>query len=379
MSCFSARLINKKSLKMEVAIFCKVIDNFGDAGFCLRLARGLSNKFDIVRIYCNDITLINKLFFSQKYDDYFMPKNLVMLSYNYELKHKEISSIGLILEVFQAEPPLDFLRKIDILGRAKRVIIDHLVTEKRMDSFQYKCAPDYKLLKFFKGSCWKNSPSANRVWIAPGFSAMSGGLISGGWKKLNSCERTEFRNCILNSNETKIKKNKASNLGLVFIICVFLYEIDDFFLQCSIPAGFDSLALWEPKEIVMNQVEFDCALQSCDFNFVRGEDSFVSAHNAAASEWKVPFVWQPYLEKKEGHIKKFENWKKIFPDNKFHSYWELATLIATRKNIDFADKWKRFISDWNLFRIDFHVVCLKITNQKSLEQTLLNYVEDNLP
>ena len=47
---------------MEVAIFCKVIDNFGDAGFCLRLARGLSNKVKIVRVYCDNTALLKKLY-----------------------------------------------------------------------------------------------------------------------------------------------------------------------------------------------------------------------------------------------------------------------------------------------------------------------------
>lgn len=363
---------------MEVAIFCKVIDNFGDAGFCLRLARSLSNKVDTVRIYCDDMTLINKLNVSSKHYDYDMPKNLIMLNYYHEFQPVEIMSLNLVVEAFQAEPPIDFLRKIDVLGVATRVLIDHLTTEKRMDFFQNKYAPDYKLLKYANRSCWKNSPSAKRKWMAPGFSGMSAGLITNGWKKVDLSLRSKFRNHILNSNETKIKRNNGSDLGLVFIVCVFLYETKDFFLQCPIPEGFDSLAIWEPKSIVMNQVDFDCALQSCDFNFVRGEDSFISAHNAAASDWKVPFVWQPYLEKNEGHIKKFEGWKKLLPDNKFHSYLEFAILVASRKNLDFVNKWKVLTSDWNLFKVNFHVFCSKILKQKSLEQSLLSCVEDNL-
>ena len=363
---------------MEVAIFCKVIDNFGDAGFCLRLARGLSEKVNTIRVFCDDIILLNKLYIPKKHDKYSMPKNLIMCSYDYEFQLEEISSLGMVVEAFHAEPPVDYLKKIEILGGVTRVILDHLVTDIRLDPFQNKRAPDYKLLEYLDVSTWKTSSAANRIWMAPGFTPMSAGLVFDGWKKINSDVRTEFRNRILISNETKIRSNNCTNLGQVFIICVFLYEMNDFLLQLPIPEGFDSIALWEPKSIVMNQLEFDCALQSCDFNYVRGEDSFLSAHNAAASEWKVPFVWQPYLEKNEGHIKKFEGWKKMFPGNKFHSYWDFAMAVAARENLDLEKKWENLIKDWNLFNINFHTTCLKITKQKSLEQSLLNCIENNL-
>ena len=40
-----------------------------------------------------------------------------------------------------------------------------------------------------------------------------------------------------------------------------------------------------------------------DLNIVRGEDSFVTAHFAASSRWKIPFLWQPYLEHNFNHKK----------------------------------------------------------------------------
>ena len=47
--------------KMKVAIFCKVVDNFGDAGFCARLAMSLASKAEVVSIYCDDLDLIKKI------------------------------------------------------------------------------------------------------------------------------------------------------------------------------------------------------------------------------------------------------------------------------------------------------------------------------
>lgn len=359
---------------MTVVIFCKVVDNFGDAGFCLRLAMSLATRVEVVRVYCDDLALIKKMFWFNRDEKHFMPKNLVLCDYGKNSFSQKIPAANLVIETFHAEPPLIFLEEIHGLKGITRVIVDHLTTEKWSDSFQNTLAPDYKLLK--SDFEWIGSSSAERRWLAPGFSSKSSGLITGGWKKINNNLRNKFRSYILKSKDTKIKKNNSKDLGLVFVVCMFLYEVNDIFIDCPVPDGFDSLALWQPKSIVMNQSDFDCALQACDFNFVRGEDSFLSAHNAAASQWMVPFVWQPYLEKNDGHIRKFEGWRKIFPEFEFDSYWQFANLIVGRNNLDFKKKWANFTLEWSFFRTFFHHNCVKIMMKKSLEKSLLDCVEN---
>ena len=44
-----------------INIFCDVIDNFGDAGVCLRLGRALCNKKEQVNLFCNDLETIKKI------------------------------------------------------------------------------------------------------------------------------------------------------------------------------------------------------------------------------------------------------------------------------------------------------------------------------
>lgn len=46
---------------MNIDIICDVIDNFGDAGVCLRLGRDLAINSNKVRIFCNNIESINKI------------------------------------------------------------------------------------------------------------------------------------------------------------------------------------------------------------------------------------------------------------------------------------------------------------------------------
>ena len=48
--------------RFTVDIFCRVIDNFGDAGVCLRLARQLAVEYGCtVRLFCDDTPLLRRL------------------------------------------------------------------------------------------------------------------------------------------------------------------------------------------------------------------------------------------------------------------------------------------------------------------------------
>ena len=52
---------------------------------------------------------------------------------------------------------------------------------------------------------------------------------------------------------------------------------------------------------MLSQADYDRLLWSCELNIVRGEDSWVRAHWAAA-----PFVWQPYRQADGAHRVKLE-------------------------------------------------------------------------
>ena len=160
----------------------------------MRLARGLASKVEVVRIYCDDLKLLKKMYEVNEHFDLSMPKNIHILNYDRETTKKKIYSENLIIEAFQAQPPLNFLKQIHSLPNVKRVIIDHLITESWADSFQNKKAPDYKLLSFFSGVNWENSTSAKRLWLAPGFTGKSAGLITNGWRNINQRLRDDFRN-----------------------------------------------------------------------------------------------------------------------------------------------------------------------------------------
>ena len=109
-----------------------------------------------------------------------------------------------------------------------------------------------------------------------------------------------------------------------------------------------------------------------DLNIVRGEDSFVTGHFAASSKWKVPFLWQPYLEQNLNHKKKFLEWKNHFKHLTNFSYWNLAEALMSRKYEKYDELWPYFFSDWLKLKNDMALDCLRITENRSLVRTLLN-------
>ena len=57
----------------------------------------------------------------------------------------------------------------------------------------------------------------------------------------------------------------------------------------------------------LSQVAYDGLLRDCDINFVRGEDSWVRAIWAGK-----PFIWQPYFQDENTHIKKLNAFLALF-------------------------------------------------------------------
>jgi uncharacterized repeat protein (TIGR03837 family) len=78
---------------------------------------------------------------------------------------------------------------------------------------------------------------------------------------------------------------------------------------------------------MQSQQGYDALLANCDFNVVRGEDSFVRAHWAGA-----PFLWHIYAQDEGAHLVKLDAWMTKFAH--FVPTPQLKTLI-----IDFHRAW----------------------------------------
>ncbi len=201
----------------------------------------------------------------------------------------------------------------------------------------------------------------------------TGGLLHGSWRHISARERRVWRRELAGE---PIDRD-------VFLVLAFGYadaRWDELRQQLDrqLPAGFVSYRLWQPSGIEFSQQEFDEILQACDLNFVRGEDSFVRAHWAAAGPWQVPFIWQPYRQPDVAHRHKLAGWMhQTLADPalaalcNFHWAWNGIRPADAHADLLVSGAWRDLVDHYQGVRLQLNRACLKLAAQESLERGLI--------
>ncbi len=236
-------------------IFCKVIDNFGDAGVALRLARLLCES-QKVALWIDAPDLIFKMLGREKI------QNLKIFSW--DSREFQIHNGDVVIELFSCHLP-DFAESEIEKSPANFLwlAVDYLGLEKWVCDFHLKPSPQKKREKYF---------------YFPSFYENGGGVLF---------EKRELPAAFDLKNPLKIN--------------AFLY--DESPLQIFKNRPICNLA----KSDFVPQRKFDAALDSAALNLVRGEDSFVRAIFSGQ-----PFVWQAYPQAENAHFSKVSAFLEIF-------------------------------------------------------------------
>ena len=286
----------------SIDIFCQVIDNYGDVGVAYRLAR------EFKRVYPN-----KKLrFVINKTEEL----NLIRKSEDIEIiLYKDISKIensaDLIIESFGCEIPKKYMHKA--LKNSKLIInLEYFSAEKWVD--------DFHLQESFLGGNLK------KYFFIPGLSEKSGGIL------LDN-EFLERKKKVEANKEYYLKKfgikEKYDLIGSVFsyeknfgslieelkklgkkIILLMLSEKTqkNFIKYFDNGNNYDKIKFVKLPFFTYDKYEELLAL--CDFNLVRGEDSFVRALLLGK-----PFLWHIYPQDENTHIKKLESFLEKYCSN----------------------------------------------------------------
>ena len=286
----------------SIDIFCQVIDNYGDVGVAYRLAR------EFKRVYPNKklrfvINQIEEL-------------NLIRKSENIEvILYKDISKIensaDLIIESFGCEIPKEYMDKA--LKNVKLIInLEYFSAEKWVD--------DFHLQESFLGGNLK------KYFFIPGLSEKSGGIL------LDN-EFLERKKKVEANKEYYLEKfeikEKYDLIGSVFsyeknfdslieelkkldkkIILLILSEKTqkNFIKYFDNGNNYDKIKFVKLPFFTYDKYEELLAL--CDFNLVRGEDSFVRVLLLGK-----PFLWHIYPQDENTHIKKLESFLEKYCSN----------------------------------------------------------------
>ncbi|MCL1137355.1 elongation factor P maturation arginine rhamnosyltransferase EarP [Shewanella pneumatophori] len=320
-------------------IFCAVVDNYGDIGVTWRLAKQLANEKQIdITLWVDDLNSFSHIL--PQLD----PQLTTQVHYGITINQWTVPLAltyqpgAVLIEAFACELP----------DEVKTVLLK-LHSDYKADSSKQK-PPVWINLEYLSAESWVEGchglpsmqPSGlKKHFYFPGFTDKTGGLL---------CEGALLKQREEWQNDPQNKMALFAQLGLKGIevqdnvISVFSYESSALLALCQhwqqseqtthalipkgrslnslrsiLPTQVDQLTSGEQIKLgnliihilpMTDQESYDKLLWSCDFNIVRGEDSFLRAQWAAK-----PFIWHIYVQEDDYHLIKLDAFMQLYCNN----------------------------------------------------------------
>jgi uncharacterized repeat protein (TIGR03837 family) len=338
-------------------LFCSVIDNFGDVGVSWRLARTLAHDHGIpVRLWVDDLGTLARL------DPGADPAADAQMRAGVEVRawrepFPAIEPGEVVIEAFGCRLPEPYVRAMAERERPPVWInLEYLSAEEWVRGCHGLPSPHPRL-------------PLRKHFFFPGFGAGTGGLLR---ERDLSVARANFQDTAAPRAAHWAALGLPPVSGDELRCSLFCYENeavpslldawsrDAAPVRCVVPEGriVDAVARHFAASSVapgarfergslavhvvpfVDQPSYDRLLWACDFNFVRGEDSFVRAQWAAR-----PFVWHIYPQAAGAHQAKLgaflDRYCALLPEaaaaavREFHRGWNGAPALV-------ADAWNRW-------------------------------------
>lgn len=312
-------------MKLRWDVFCTIVDNFGDIGFCWRLARQLVNEHGLeVRLWVDDLAIFSRI--APAIDAYEERQWLQGVEICcWQQPFAEIKPAEVVIEAFACKLPDNYiLAMVDLPLRPVWINLEYLSAENWI--LGCHCLPSFHprlpLTKYF---------------FFPGFAEGTGGLLLE--KNLLSA-RSAFNNVLQEMfwQETGIQSRKTGELR-ISLFCYNDAPIQDLFsawVVSEVPICVlvpehtvnNAISMFfgvDPPKVgarlhsgqlqvciipFLEQGKYDKLLWACDINFVRGEESFIRAQWAAR-----PFVWNIYPQIDRSHRLKLEAFLNLYTES----------------------------------------------------------------
>ena len=331
----------------SIDIFCEIIDNFGDIGVVYRISKELKKIFQNVRIRIvlnrlEEFKAINK---KVKDTDYQEIDGLICVTEKYVKENIETFGVSdVFIEAFGCNVPEEYVKQAKENSKLW-INLEYLSGEKWIEDFHLcESLIDSKTLK--------------KIFFMPGFSEKSGGvIIDSGF-----LERMKFGK--ENRDEVFKKYFKDFDLKDKFIGTVFSYEKNfenlletlknyeketvlllmgektqksfSEILKKNLTEDYGNIVKYGKITMIysdfFSQEEYEEIISASDFNFTRGEDSFVRGIILGK-----PFMWHIYLQEEKAHMDKIKAFTERFKES--------VEVSEEEKNI--IESYCNFLEDYN--------------------------------
>lgn len=328
-------------------IFCKIIDNYGDIGVVYRTAKELQKIFpkSKIRAFLNRLDEFKKIN-SQVLD---LPSQNIdgieYITFDYLRDNaNELLTAQVIIEAFGCQIPEEYM-EIAYDNSELLINLEYLSAEDWIEDFHLQSSP-------------LGRGKLKKVFFMPGFTEKSGGVIADS----NYLERIQR---VLENKEfyekkylSDIEDRENKIVGTLFsyeknftplledlkkldkdVVILAMgektqdslrkilknFSIEDF--RNSLKYGKIEIRFLN----FLNQEEYEELINTVDFNFVRGEDSFIRAVLTGK-----PYMWHIYCQEEYAHMDKIEGFLDKY-----------RRVIENFSDEDFLLNMEKFFKDYN--------------------------------
>lgn len=364
-------------------IFCSVVDNYGDAGFSWRLACQLVSDYSIpVRLWIDDLETLSRLYPPTDLDAEIQDLNGVKV-FIWPNTWTSIKIGETVIEAFACGLPDPIVQQIE---NAKHPVLWINLEYLTAESWIIQC---HKLFSL-------RIDNLQRMFFFPGFSPEVGGLLR---ERNLLTQRQDF------IGDVNHKKDFLMNFNITFTENTFIISLFSY-RSSSLASWLEALSFSKNLVIVLllssqiekdfpqwlrgsdfslgknkrqgnllvkplpflSQLDYDRLLWSCDFNIVRGEDSFVRAL------WSgKPFLWNIYPQNDGAHWSKIEAFLKIYtrklctePRKTLEEFWLCWNLGLSVEKL-----WSNILLNWKIFKLHAEYWSRKESEKTDLAQSLV--------
>lgn len=328
-------------------IFCEIIDNYGDIGVVYRTAKELQKIFpkSKIRAFLNKLDEFKKIN-SQVLD---LPSQNIdgieYITFDYLRDNaNELLTAQVIIEAFGCQIPEEYI-EIAYDNSELLINLEYLSAEDWIEDFHLQSSP-------------LGRGKLKKVFFMPGFTEKSGGVIADS----NYLERIQR---VLENKEfyekkylSDIEDRENKIVGTLFsyeknftplledlkkldkdVVILAMgektqdslrkilknFSIEDF--RNSLKYGKIEIRFLN----FLNQEEYEELINIVDFNFVRGEDSFIRAVLTGK-----PYMWHIYCQEEYAHMDKIEGFLDKY-----------RKVIENFSDEDFLLNMEKFFKDYN--------------------------------
>ena len=370
-------------MKASWDIFCSVVDNYGDIGVTWRLARQLvAEHQQSVRLWVDDLQAFVPLCPEADASAAQQVQQGVEVR-QWPVQWQSVDVADVVVEAFACKLPEGYLQAMKARPRPALWV-----------NLEYLSAEDW--VSGCHGLPSMRADGLKRMFFFPGFGQGTGGL-------LREADLLARRRAFEQDPQARLAFLQGLGVfaaGNARLVSLFAYENVglaswlDAMAAGSVPTHLlvpqgrimgDLLRWLEVNELVPGQVEqrgalsiqalpfvrqqdYDYLLWSCDFNAVRGEDSFVRAQWAGR-----PLLWHIYEQEEDAHWVKLNAFLALYVKGlsapaarAFTGLWH-----AWNAGSDMAQSWNLLLEHWPEITAHAEQWCLEQSLQADLAQALV--------